>query len=58
MGKSYRGNAKYDRWRKRDSKPRHGNKKQHQQDDHVQDWKPMGGSAQTYLIGDDSSFHD
>jgi len=26
MGKSYRGNAKYDRWRKRDSKPRHGKK--------------------------------
>ena len=27
MGKSYRGNAKYERWRKKDNKPHHHGKK-------------------------------
>jgi hypothetical protein len=34
MGKSYRGNAKYDRWRKRDSKPRRGKRPYIPFDDH------------------------
>ena len=59
MGKTYKD--KPDKWRRnvqrRPKGPKNGTL------NHVNDrpddrWKPMGGSAQQFLVGDETSFHD
>lgn len=53
MGKS-RNTDKYGKyWKPTNNKP-----KKNKQRNSSDQWKPMGGSAQSFLNGDDSAFHD
>jgi hypothetical protein len=52
MGKTYKDNPHKYRKHSDSNKPRKNKEKRDER------WKPMGGSAQPFLVGDNTSFHD